>query len=443
MPAPYSREFFDSLREGVLRSANAIVPIVLDITRANSVVDVGCGTGTWLAAFAAHGVQDILGLDGDYVDRSLLEIPAEQFVPADLNLPLSVGRRFDLVVSLEVAEHLQPAAADTFVDSLTRLGPIVLFSAAIPHQGGVDHLNEQWPEYWATHFAYKGFRVVDAIRPLVWNNPKVETWYAQNTLLFVDRRQLARFPGLRKAARSTDPACLARVHPRTFSNLATQGRSDREKGDYYYAEWTRLSEAENAERHELQARVAEIGDLRRASTEAEGRSVAQIGELRSHLEAARGALDESRRTLETLLAALLDLGQEREHQAGEARRFVEALDAHDVKIAACESKLVTVAASHKRLAVQLAEAESALHESTATGRRLEQELQLRDGRIAEQSAAVETIDRERSRLAAEVARLAAEVAHWKAEADLPNLPLGKLLGGAREHVARSVRRVRK
>lgn len=209
MTTPYGAAFFETLRAGSRRSAREIVPLVVDLVRPRHVVDVGCGAGTWLAAFRECGVDDVWGVDGAHA-ADFLEIPRDRFLAHDLTTPLRLERRFDLVVSLEVAEHLPPDRAPGFVDCLTRLGQVVLFSAAIPHQGGTHHVNEQWPEYWAELFDRHAYAVVDAIRPRIWSNPHVDWWYAQNTLLFVHRDCRARVP----AAGSPGP--LSIVHPRSY-----------------------------------------------------------------------------------------------------------------------------------------------------------------------------------------------------------------------------------
>ncbi len=183
---PYDASFYAKLEDAVRDSARQIVPIVVNLLRPRSVVDVGCGTGIWLAEFLAEGVPEYLGVDGDHVDRALLQINPANFLPADLTAPLAVaGRRFDLAMSLEVAEHLPQGCAESFVESLTRLAPVVMFSAAIPQQGGTNHINERWQSYWAGLFAARGYVAVDAIRPRVWNNPRVAWYYAQNTILYV------------------------------------------------------------------------------------------------------------------------------------------------------------------------------------------------------------------------------------------------------------------
>jgi SAM-dependent methyltransferase len=159
--------------------------MVLDLVGpVTSVVDVGCGTGAWLRVFSESGA-DVLGVDGDYVRPDQLEIPAECFRGMDLTRPISLDRRFDLVLCLEVAEHLPSSVADELVEGLCRLGDIVLFSAAIPYQGGREHVNEQWPEYWAEKFRASGFVALDPFRARLWAEHEVEPWIAQNVVLYV------------------------------------------------------------------------------------------------------------------------------------------------------------------------------------------------------------------------------------------------------------------
>jgi SAM-dependent methyltransferase len=212
----YTKAFYDSLRDAVLGSAEVIVPLALQLVPVSSVVDVGCGEGTWLAAFKKFGVDDILGLDGDHVDRSALRISGEQFQAIDLTKAFKLNRSFDLAVCLEVAEHLPAECAPVFVECLTRLAPVVLFSAAIPYQGGIHHQNEQWPDRWAALFNQYGYVVVDAVRRRVWEDEAVAWWYAQNTLLFVDTRALQENQALRAEYERTDVNQLRLVHPGNY-----------------------------------------------------------------------------------------------------------------------------------------------------------------------------------------------------------------------------------
>jgi SAM-dependent methyltransferase len=215
----YTKTFFEQLRMGATRSAQAIVPLVLQLVRVDSVVDVGCGDGSWLAVFREFGVEKIFGIDGKYVDLELLQIPTDSFYALDLTKPFRLQRTFDLAVSLEVAEHLPSESAANFVESLTRLAPLVLFSAAIPFQSGTHHINEQWPDYWASLFQRHGYAPVDFIRERIWQNENVESWYSQNILLYAEGNFLEQNPNLKIESGRTNLGQLCVVHPKQYLYL--------------------------------------------------------------------------------------------------------------------------------------------------------------------------------------------------------------------------------
>jgi SAM-dependent methyltransferase len=221
----YTRSFYERQTDGATRSAEVIVPLVLQLLPVRSVVDIGCGVGSWLSVFRKLGIDDICGIDGDYVDQDLLQIPPDRFQSFDLRKPFSLGRVFDLAVSLEVAEHLPADCAAVFVDCLTHLAPFVLFSAAIPFQGGTHHLNEQWPDNWAGLFKEHDYLPVDFIRKRVWQNDGVSWWYAQNTLLFARADLVKSNAALGAEFEKTNPNQLSLVHPRQYLDLETVLRS--------------------------------------------------------------------------------------------------------------------------------------------------------------------------------------------------------------------------
>ncbi|WP_122442612.1 glycosyltransferase [Mycobacterium attenuatum] len=181
--ALYTPAFYDGQAAGSSASAAVMVPMLAELTRPNSVLDVGCGVGGWVASWLDSGA-DAIGVDGDHVPRAQLCIPADRFIDYDLTTRLDLGRRFDLVICLEVAEHLPPEAAETLVDSLCRHGDVIVFSAAIPGQGGTGHINERWPSFWAALFAAHGYRPYDLLRGRLWWDTRCEWWYRQNVLVY-------------------------------------------------------------------------------------------------------------------------------------------------------------------------------------------------------------------------------------------------------------------
>jgi SAM-dependent methyltransferase len=193
---PYTPAFYDQIRPGVQASAAVVVPLVLGLLdpRPATVVDVGCGEGWWSQTFADHGCE-VIGVDGAYVAGSPL---GDRFIAHDLTTPLPahLAGRFDLAVCLEVGEHLPASRAAGLVADLVALAPLVLFSAAIPGQGGVGHINEDWPGYWVDLFGAHDWQVSGALRWAMWGDDRVEPWYRNNTLLAAAPSVADQHPGL-------------------------------------------------------------------------------------------------------------------------------------------------------------------------------------------------------------------------------------------------------
>lgn len=201
-----------------------------------SVIDLGCGIGEWLAEFEAAGVGDIQGVDGTYVDRKQLAIPNSAFKAHDFVEHLEIGRRYDLAMSVEVAEHLEADHGASLVRSLVEAADVVLFSAAAPHQAGVKHVNCQWPAYWSRHFRDHGFATIDAIRPRIWSDCRVDWWYRQNALLYVRESRLPQWPFL-ATHRTDEPPAL--VHPEMLAGIVEWGLGVEQK---YWDLWRQYQE---------------------------------------------------------------------------------------------------------------------------------------------------------------------------------------------------------
>ena len=172
-----------------LEGAAAALATVFDKNMPRSLLDVGAGTGTWLRAPSDLGVSEVFGIDGVIPENSL-HVGRSTIARRDLSVAFDLGRRFDIALSLEVAEHLPEASAPAFIASIVRHADLVLFSAAAPNQGGQHHINCQWPAYWQKLFNDNGFVCDDSVRWQLWSDPKIEPWYRQN--VFWARRDTAK-----------------------------------------------------------------------------------------------------------------------------------------------------------------------------------------------------------------------------------------------------------
>jgi len=159
------------------------VPLVLKMVEPRSIIDLGCGDGSWLKAFEEQGIRDLQGIENQMPANPLIERGRVQI--HNLCHPYYSKRTYDLALCLEVAEHLPEKAASTLIETLTGLASVVLFSAAIPHQGGDGHVNEQWNSYWHQLFLKCKYVLCDPIRSEIWNNSQVAWWYRQNMFLAV------------------------------------------------------------------------------------------------------------------------------------------------------------------------------------------------------------------------------------------------------------------
>lgn len=182
----YGGGFYTSRRGMTLFSARRILGVLYELFPFASVADFGCGSGTWPSvALEDFGVSRALGFEGPWMTQKELDHKNIEFRPHDLEQRVEVQQTVDLAISLEVAEHLSEQRASSFIGDLCAASPCVLFGAAIPGQGGVGHINEQWPSYWAKLFKERGYEPFDLIRPTVWDENQLPYWYRQNVILYV------------------------------------------------------------------------------------------------------------------------------------------------------------------------------------------------------------------------------------------------------------------
>jgi hypothetical protein len=221
MKSLYGDYFYQTRHQKTHYSADTILTLLLAaLPEIKSAADFGCGVGTWLSVLKEKGVPDIQGFDGPWVEQNLLQIPQENFRQINLEDPIQPERSYDLAISLEVAEHLPAEKAGDFIETLVNTADFVLFSAAIPYQGGKGHLNEQWQDYWAALFKAQGYEAVDFIRRQIWNDAGIPIWYRQNLLLYVKQARLKELQLTGESGNNFNfPQAI--VHPETFTQMTT------------------------------------------------------------------------------------------------------------------------------------------------------------------------------------------------------------------------------
>jgi SAM-dependent methyltransferase len=219
----YDATWHDDYGAQTLYSAEKILPYIFQLRPVNSILEIGCGHGHWLRAALDLGVHDVIGIDGDWTDRSKLLFPTERFHAFDLSEKVNLNRKFDLVTCLEVGEHLSDHSSGQLVDNIVRHSDLVLFGAAIPYQGGYKHINERWPSYWFEKFHSRGYVGFDIVRPEFWTDRSIHYYYRQNTLVYVNvsaKRIVDASEQLRdRMARQRMPLDL--VHPEKYELIAS------------------------------------------------------------------------------------------------------------------------------------------------------------------------------------------------------------------------------
>lgn len=162
-------------------TAEIIVPILIDWYKPKTVLDLGCNVGWWLYWFYQNGVKDATGVDGDNMAKDF-KLNDYNLVISDLTKPIELRFKFDLLLCLEVAEHLDEKYSDVLVNTACRHSDTVFWSAATPGQTGYNHVNEQPHEYWIEKFnerGYYGRKVADKL-------PEVpHDYYRKNAIEFI------------------------------------------------------------------------------------------------------------------------------------------------------------------------------------------------------------------------------------------------------------------
>jgi|GEM_PF-3507801 len=222
--ALYDDAFYARQRVNSYKTARAFLGHLFSVFPAHSVVDFGCGVGAWLKAALDLGANSAVGYEGEWVRERAID-PRIEFVFGNLNQIPPMQRRFELSMSVEVAEHIEPRSSEQFVVRLTEAADVVVFAAAMLRQQGDGHINCRYHSFWADLFRQRGYRLIDFFRNRFWYEVAegIEPWYVQNTFLYVKEDS----PLLDKIR--SDPL-LDVYHPLMLNPLAQQDHAGR-KGE--------------------------------------------------------------------------------------------------------------------------------------------------------------------------------------------------------------------
>ena len=221
--APYSAGFFAQNVRSSTPSALQVLGRLALVHRPQSVVDFGCGSGAWLAGAEQLGATRLRGFDGPWVDPRALTSDRIEFTAMNFEESLpEFSEAYDLAISVEVAEHLSKERAEALIARLTEAADVIVFSAAVPMQGGTHHINENPQSYWIGLFDSAGFDVFDIFRPALWNDSSIRWWFRQNIFLFVRRGSAAVDLG---AVRALQGPLVDVIHPENFASKVNAGRA--------------------------------------------------------------------------------------------------------------------------------------------------------------------------------------------------------------------------
>lgn len=186
----YSKEYFEELIHYEQKTASVFARIILEHVKPKSLIDIGSGVGIYLKAFYDLGINDCIGYDGSAHAVSDALLPG-RIMLHDLRRPLRLKRRYDLCLCIEVAEHLDGRYAPLLINTLVSLSNRICFTAAIPGQGGLHHVNEKPHEYWIDLFGRKGFTLRKGLTNQIrreMTEAEVVWWIPQNLMIFEKER---------------------------------------------------------------------------------------------------------------------------------------------------------------------------------------------------------------------------------------------------------------
>ena len=167
----------------------------IDAFKPSSVVDFGCGIGSYLESCYNKNIPNYKGYDigGEYAKKYTPSFLHNHIEYVDCTKPIQTPQRYDCVITFETIEHIEPSGTDTFIRNLVSATEInqgkILFTGATPDQDGCGHINSREKEEWIKEFEKHNFCVNTYETELVkenWNKLNVgcPNYILNNLLIF-------------------------------------------------------------------------------------------------------------------------------------------------------------------------------------------------------------------------------------------------------------------
>lgn len=179
----YDADFYESHTKYYEKGIPNFVSFLNENVEFESFADLGCGSGAFCAPFQA--TKDVLGVDFSVGAEKFNYLDPKNYLSADLSKPLNLNRTYDLVMSLEVWEHLLPECEQGYLDNIFALKPkTLIISCAPPGQWGRHHYTPRTGEEVVKIVSSRGYSLNQGLTEKFRTIKKLAGFYKKNTHVF-------------------------------------------------------------------------------------------------------------------------------------------------------------------------------------------------------------------------------------------------------------------
>jgi len=163
---------------------------IVSMFQPKSILDLGCGIGSYLEGALEGGCKDLYGIELNYdkAKKYITKNISFYIKSGDITKELNLKKKFDCVLSIEVAEHVEMSQVSFFINNIIRYAEkYILFTAAPPGQPGRGHINLKKKNFWIKYIEDKGVTYKDEIVQQcvkAWSDFNTPLYILQNLMVF-------------------------------------------------------------------------------------------------------------------------------------------------------------------------------------------------------------------------------------------------------------------